>query len=306
MSNNIIDEHTHPYTYACIYTHVYIYTYVHNSQRVCVSQMCTLVLKTHLCNVHTCPCTSAQNTCPKMHATLTANKCTYIYTYTHMHTHTYAHECTCACMTPSTRWSTETETHNLCRNMHTHKHTHVYKRIHIIYTYTHADMYIYTCPHTYTHTHIYTHTHKMYICTHTSTSWTTARQRPRKELMQTQEALHASCVWRNQSHLAPPMRTSLWRRENGGNVILFRSIDSGSRLGRAMNLVDWLRTSADERVLSGRCAVVICVMGCLRGLVVLYWPFVSREQSLCSFSGLDSCALAYCGSAAPLLSLQSF
>jgi len=119
--------------------------------------------------------------------------------------HTYAHECTCACMTPSTRWSTETETHNLCRNMHTHKHTHVYKRIHIIYTYTHADMYIYTCPHTYTHTHIYTHTYKMYICTHTSTPWTTARQRPRKELMQTQEALHASCVWRNQSHLAPPI-----------------------------------------------------------------------------------------------------
>jgi len=53
-----------------------------------------------------------------------------------------------------------------------------------------------------------------------------------------------------------------------------------SRHGLIMNLVDWLRTSADERVLSGRCAVVICVMGCLRGLVVLHRPFVSREQSL--------------------------
>jgi len=31
-----------------------------------------------------------------------------------------------------------------------------------------------------------------------------------------------------------------------------------------------------------------------------------REQSPQSFSGLDSCVLAYCGSAAPLLSLQSF
>ena len=30
-----------------------------------------------------------------------------------------------------------------------------------------------------------------------------------------------------------------------------------SRHGLTMNLVDWLRTSADERVLSGRCAVVI-------------------------------------------------
>jgi len=75
-----------------------------------------------------------------------------------------------------------------------------------------------------------------------------------------------------------------------------------SRHGWTMNLVDWLRTSSDERVLSGRCAVVICVMGCLRGLVVLYWPFVSREQSLWPFSGpgLDSCVLAYCGSAAPV------
>ena len=43
-----------------------------------------------------------------------------------------------------------------------------------------------------------------------------------------------------------------------------------SQLGRAMNLVDWLRTSADERVLSGRHAVVICVMGSSRGLVVLH------------------------------------
>jgi len=67
-----------------------------------------------------------------------------------------------------------------------------------------------------------------------------------------------------------------------------------------MNLVDWLRISADERLLSGRCAVVICVMGCLRGLIVLHWPFISREQSLWSFSGLDSCVLAYFGSAAPL------
>ena len=54
-------------------------------------------VKTHLCNIHTCPCTSAQNTC-KVHATPTAKKCTYIYTYTHMHTHTYAHEHTRACM----------------------------------------------------------------------------------------------------------------------------------------------------------------------------------------------------------------
>ena len=61
-------------------------------------------VKTHLCNIHihTCPCTSAQNTC-KVQGTLTPKKFTYIYTYTHMYTHAYAHENTCACMTPSTR-----------------------------------------------------------------------------------------------------------------------------------------------------------------------------------------------------------
>jgi len=160
-------------------------------------------VKTHLCNIHTCPCTSAQNTCSKVHATLTAKKCTYIYTYTHMHTHTGAlwHEHTCACMTPSTSWSTDTETHNLCINMHTHTYTHVYKRIHIhIHTHMHIYIYIYTCPRTYTYTHIYTHTYKIYICTHASTPGTTARQQMREELMQMQvQALHVSFVRRNQT-----------------------------------------------------------------------------------------------------------
>jgi len=67
--------------------------------------------------------------------------------------------------------------------MHTHTHTHVYKRIHIhVLTYMHIYIYIYTFPHTYTHTHIYTHTYKLYICTHASTSETTARQRLRGKL----------------------------------------------------------------------------------------------------------------------------
>jgi len=48
------------------------------------------------------------------------------------------------------------------------------------------------------------------------------------------------------------------RRENGENVNpISEHRLRGSQLGRAMNLVDRLRTSADERVLSGRRAVVI-------------------------------------------------
>ena len=58
-------------------------------------------VKTHLCSVHTCPCTSVQNTCSKVHATLTA-KNAHIYIPTpiciriHMYTNTHAHP-------PSTR-----------------------------------------------------------------------------------------------------------------------------------------------------------------------------------------------------------
>ena len=48
------------------------------------------------------------------------------------------------------------------------------------------------------------------------------------------------------------------RRENGENVNLISEHRlHGSQLGRAMNWVDRLRTSADEQVLSGCRAVVI-------------------------------------------------
>jgi len=80
----------------------------------------------------------------------------------------------------------------------------------------------------------------------------------------------------------------------------------GQRHGLAMNWVDQPRTSADERILSGRRAVVIvswAVAGFGRFFIDLSFL---REQSPLSFSGLDSCALAYCGCAAPLLCLQSF
>jgi len=57
-------------------------------------------------------------------------------------------------------------------------------------------------------------------------------------------------------------------------------------------------------MLSVRRAVVI-VCGLLQGLVVFFIDLsFLREQSPCSFSGLDSCMLAYCSSAAPLISLH--
>jgi len=73
------------------YTHIYKHTQC-TQPTACVFADVYVGLTPHLCGVHTSPCTSAQNTCPKVHVTLTAKKCTYIYTYTRMHTHTYVHE----------------------------------------------------------------------------------------------------------------------------------------------------------------------------------------------------------------------
>ena len=129
VSSNIIDAHTYPYTYACTYTYICTYTYVNTLQRVC-SQMCVLMSKIHLRNVRTCTCTGAQNTCSKLHATLTAKQRTYIYTHakkcTYMHTNTHAPQ-----GHHSTRRSTDAETHNPYTNMHTHTYTHVYTCIRI-------------------------------------------------------------------------------------------------------------------------------------------------------------------------------
>jgi len=170
----------------------------------CIRRCVRWCKNTPVC-VYTCPCTCTQNTCSKVHATLTAKKCKYIYTYTHMHTHTYAHEHTYACMTPSTRWSTDTKTHNLCTTTHTHTHTHVYKRIHI---------HIHTHLHIYTYIHVRTHTH-MHIYTHTHTKCTYARTQVRLERRRGSERARSWCRRRKpctflsfdaiKPHWAPPM-----------------------------------------------------------------------------------------------------
>ena len=90
----------HRCTYAsiCICMHIHTYIHIH----ICAQSAARVFadvyvgVKTQLCNIHTCPCTSAQNTC-KVHVTLTAKKCTYMYIPTyiririHMHTKTLAH-----------------------------------------------------------------------------------------------------------------------------------------------------------------------------------------------------------------------
>jgi len=136
------------------------------------SQMCTLMSKKHLCNIHTCPSTSTQNTCSKVHATLIAKKCTYIHTHTHMHPHTYAHEYTRASWHHPTRRDTDTETHNLYTSMHTHTYTHVYTCIQIhLHMHMKIHTYMHVCTHTYIHTYIHTHTTCTYARTQARLEW---------------------------------------------------------------------------------------------------------------------------------------
>jgi len=207
--------HRRTYASICICMHTHTYTHIHMYVQPAASMFADVYVgvKTHLCNIHTCPCTSAQNTC-KVHVTLTAKKRKYIYTYTHTYTHIYAFENTCTCMTPSTRWSTGTETHNPCTNMHTHTHTHthVYKRIDV-QIHTHMHIYTYILVRTHTHIHIYT-AHTRTKCTYEHMHARLERRRGSetcKEPLQTQEALHVFFVRRNQTTFrTSKARTSLY------------------------------------------------------------------------------------------------
>ena len=113
-------------------------------------------VKTHLCKVHTGPCTSAQSTCSKVHATLIAKNahihiptpiCIRIHMYTNTHAHALHRPHAEALILRPTIYA------QICIHIHIHMCINAY-----IYTYIHTCtyIYIYTCPHTYTHTHIHT------------------------------------------------------------------------------------------------------------------------------------------------------
>ena len=103
-------------------------------------------LKTHLCNVHTLPCTSAQNTCSKVHVTLTAGcahtrPCIYAYTCMHMHMGAYAR--------PRHR---QTRRGAATRTLHPHIRAHM-----------HAHVYACARTRTRAHAHMHVHAH-MHAC----------------------------------------------------------------------------------------------------------------------------------------------
>ena len=131
---------------------------------VSVLQMCTLMSNKHLYNVYVCKCTSAENTCSKVHATLTVEKCTYVCTYTHMHTHTFTHNLTRMHINDTALHANAsllrlTIYAQKCIHIHIHRYIHAFV---YIYTYTciYIHIYMFVHVHTYTYKHVHTYTYK--------------------------------------------------------------------------------------------------------------------------------------------------
>ena len=151
------------------YAHIYTYTYMCTTCSECVADVYVGV-KTHLCNIHTRPCTTAHNTC-KVHVTHTAKKM-HIYIYLH----TYVYACTVVCTRKHMRMHDTVYTlkhwYQDPQSMHKYAYTYTYTRVwthRCTNTYTHAYIYIYHVR-THTHIHIYTHTHTK--CTYERTQST--------------------------------------------------------------------------------------------------------------------------------------
>ena len=130
-----------------------------------VSQMCTLMSKERLYNAPSHTRAGAQNTCSKVHATLTAKKMhMYLCTHTgiciriHVHKNTHAHPLHCPNTLKNGYWDSKS-----IRKIRKHMYIHA-----CVYLHMYTCIHICTFIHTHTYTYI-THTYNMYICTHAST-----------------------------------------------------------------------------------------------------------------------------------------
>ena len=113
-------------------------------------------VKTHLCNLHTLPCTSAQNTCSKVHVTLTAG-CAHTRP-----SYTRTHACTCTWVRTRAQYTTRhaeapppgTPICAYAWHMHAHAHACACTRIR-----AHAHMHIHAHMHVCAYVYIHVHTH---------------------------------------------------------------------------------------------------------------------------------------------------
>ena len=180
--------------------HIHIYIHIHICAQPAASVFVDVYLgvKTHLCSIHTYPYTSVQNTCSKVHVTLTTEK---IHIYIYPHPYTYAYICT------RTHMRIHYTIHTLKYWYWDSQFIHKYVRIHInmcinayIYIYIHIHLYKFIHVYTHTHIHIYTHTHTK--CTYERTKNTSETTAPR--------GCAGSPTWR-QEVLPFSLSATIWR-----------------------------------------------------------------------------------------------
>jgi len=154
------------------YTHIYTYTHTCTTCSERVTDVYVGV-KTHLCNVNTRPCTSARNTCFKVHVTLTAGHahtrpCIYACTCMHMHMGAYARP-----RHHLTRWGVTTRTLHLCMRVHMHTHAYACARTRApAHAYMHVHAHMHVCAYVCIHVHKHVDVH-MHACKHTWNNNTT-------------------------------------------------------------------------------------------------------------------------------------
>jgi len=113
-------------------------------------------VKTHLCSVHTYPCTNVPNSCSKVHATLTAKNahmyiptpiCIRIHMYTNTHAHPLHRPHAEALILRPTIYT------QICIQIHIHTCINAY-----IYIYIHTCTYVYIFMSAHIHTYTYINT----------------------------------------------------------------------------------------------------------------------------------------------------
>jgi len=126
-SNNIIDAHTHLYTYACIYTCTRIYTYVHNLQQMCCR--CVRWCHRNICITHTAAHALVHRTPVPKCTQYPLQKNAHIYMHTHicirihMHKKTHAHLWYCSNTLKNGYWDS--------KSMHKHVYIYIYTCIYM-------------------------------------------------------------------------------------------------------------------------------------------------------------------------------
>ena len=149
-----------------MHEHTYIYAHTHTCT-LC-SEFVAGMLKSnkHLYNVYICTCTSAQNTCSKVHESLTAKKM-HIYIFIHTYAYAYIYRQTRMRIDDTAPHANTsllrlTIYAQICIHIHIHMYIHAY-----VYVEIYTSIYVHTYMFVHIHTYTYIHTHIRHVHMHT-------------------------------------------------------------------------------------------------------------------------------------------